>query len=166
MDIGFKFSKKYCCRTYPKSGLSLLPKFLSGGVIDSDYRGNISVILTNFSSSDYNLNLGDKIAQIMFIRPVPVSFEEVQEFSDFFYSVLESKKCLLCTFKTKNSNATPAEKKELVSNLLEKQKSLAEFLIRSYPADIDLRICLMFVCMICSSKFGDYFFQLIPNSYP
>ena len=61
-----------------------MPTFLSGGVIDSDYRGNISVILTNFSSSDYNLNLGDKIAQIMFIRPVPVSFEEVEEFSDFF----------------------------------------------------------------------------------
>ena len=74
LDVGFKFSKKYCCRTYPKSGLSLLPTFLSGGVVDSDYRGNISVILTNFSSSDYNLNLGDKISQIMFIRPVPVFF--------------------------------------------------------------------------------------------
>ena len=67
LDIGFKISKKYCCRIYPKSGFSLLPTFVGGGVVDSDYRGNISVILTDFSASDYNVNLGDKIAQIIFI---------------------------------------------------------------------------------------------------
>lgn len=67
LDIGFKISKKYCCRIYPKSGLSLLPTFVGGGVVDSDNKGNVSVILTDFSASDYNVNLGDKIAQIMFI---------------------------------------------------------------------------------------------------
>ena len=82
LGIGFKFSKKYCCRIYPKSGLSLLPTFLGGGVVDSDYRGNISVILTNFSSADYTVDVGDKIAQIMFAQPEPVSFEEAQGFSD------------------------------------------------------------------------------------
>ena len=51
LDIGFKFSKTYVCRIYPRSSLSLLPTFVGGGVTDSDYRGNISVILTNFSSS-------------------------------------------------------------------------------------------------------------------
>ena len=82
LGIGFKFSKTYCCRIYPKPGLSLLPTFLGGGVVDSDYRGNISVILTNFSSADYTVDVDDKIAQIMFVHPEPVSFEEVQEFSD------------------------------------------------------------------------------------
>ena len=79
-DIGFKFSKKLCCRIYPRSGLSLLPTFIGGRVVDSDYRGNASVILTNFSSSDVEVNVGDKIAQIMFIKPVPVYFEEVEDF--------------------------------------------------------------------------------------
>lgn len=37
LDIGFKFSKKLCCRIYPRSGLSLLPTFIGGGVIDSSY---------------------------------------------------------------------------------------------------------------------------------
>ena len=60
----------------------MLPTFLGGGVVDSDYRGNISVILTNFSSADYTVDVGDKIAQIMLVHPEPVSFEEVQEFSD------------------------------------------------------------------------------------
>ena len=82
LDIGFKFSKTYCCRIYPKPGLSLLLTFLGGEVVDSDYRGDISVILINFSSADYTVDVGDKIAQIMFVHPEPVSFEEVQEFSD------------------------------------------------------------------------------------
>ena len=69
LDIGFEFSSKLCCRIYPRSGMSLLPTFVGGGVVDSDYRGNISVILTNFSSFDVNVKVGDKIAQIMFVKP-------------------------------------------------------------------------------------------------
>ena len=82
LDVSFKFSKRLCCRIHPKSRLSLLPSFVGGGVIDSGYRGNIGVILTNFWASDLNINLGDKIAQIMFIKPAPVFFEEVSDFSD------------------------------------------------------------------------------------
>ena len=82
LNIGFRFSEKLCCRIHSRSGLSLIPTFVGGGVVDSDYRGNISVILTNFGSGDVNINIGDKIAQIMFVKPVPVFFEEVSEFSD------------------------------------------------------------------------------------
>ena len=81
-DIGFKFSKKICCRIYPRSGLSLSPTFVGGSVVDSDYRENISVILTNFSSENVIVGLGDKIAQIMFVRPKTVSFEKVSDFCD------------------------------------------------------------------------------------
>ena len=45
-DIGMKFSKKYACKLYPRSGLSLKPVTLGGGVVDSDFHGIISVILT------------------------------------------------------------------------------------------------------------------------
>ena len=38
LDIRFKFSKKYVCRIYPRSSLSLLPIFVGGGVVDSDYQ--------------------------------------------------------------------------------------------------------------------------------
>lgn len=82
LDISYKFSNKLCCRIYPRSGLSLLSTSVGGGVVISDYRGNTEVILTNFSASDVNINLGDKIAQIMFIKPTPVFFEEVSYFSD------------------------------------------------------------------------------------
>ena len=66
LDFGMKFAKKYVCRIYPRSGLSLKSIFLEGGVIDSDYRGNISVVLTNFSSSNIDIERGDKIAQMVF----------------------------------------------------------------------------------------------------
>ena len=58
------------------------PVFPGGGVLDSDYRGNISVILTNFSSWSVNIEKGDRIAQVMFIKREEVEFEEVDEFDD------------------------------------------------------------------------------------
>ena len=79
LDIGFKFSKKYACRIYPRSSFSLWPAFVGGEVIDSDYRGNISVILTNFASSDGNVKVGDRIAQIMFLKREEVSFVGVSQ---------------------------------------------------------------------------------------
>ena len=77
LDLGFKFSKRYVCRICPRSSLSLLPTFIGGGVVDSDYCGNISVILTNFDSSDVNIKVGDRIAQIMFLKTEEASFDEV-----------------------------------------------------------------------------------------
>ena len=82
LDLGSKFSKKYVCRIYPKSGLSLKPLFLGSGVIDSDYRGNISVILTNFSAWNVEIKKGDIIAQIIFLKKEEVTFEELDEFED------------------------------------------------------------------------------------
>ena len=82
LDIGFKFSNKLCCRIYPRSSLSLLPTFIGSGIIDSDYIGNISVILTNFASFDVEVKIGDRIAQIMLIKPAQDFFEEVEDFKD------------------------------------------------------------------------------------
>ena len=82
LDLGFKFAKKYICRIYGRSGLSLKPLFFGGGVIDSDYRGNISVIPTSFLSWNVYIKKGDKIPQIMFLKKGKVDFEEVNKFVD------------------------------------------------------------------------------------
>ena len=68
LDLGFQFSKKYVCRLYSGSSLSLKPLLLGVGVIDSDSRGNISVILINLFSWSVDIEKGDRIAQIMFVR--------------------------------------------------------------------------------------------------
>ena len=80
LDIRFKFSEKLCCRIYPRSGLSLIPTFVGGEVIDSDYQGKIDVILTNFGCGDVKINRGDKIAQVMFVKPAPVFFMKFLNF--------------------------------------------------------------------------------------
>ena len=51
------------------------PLFLGGGVIDSDYGGNTSVILTNFCSWSVDIEKGDRIAQIMFLKKEEVEFD-------------------------------------------------------------------------------------------
>ena len=54
-------------RVAPRSGLAL-KKFIDvgAGVIDSDYRGKLGVILFNFSNEDFVINMGDRIAQLIF----------------------------------------------------------------------------------------------------
>ena len=82
LETGFKFSKNYVCRAYSRSRMSVLLTFLGGGVIDSDYRGNICIILTNFAVSNIEIKTGDRIAQIMFLKPEEVSFGMIEEFDD------------------------------------------------------------------------------------
>lgn len=55
------FGKIECRSSLAKEGLITL-----GGVIDSDYRGNIIVMLFNNMSSPYIINKHDRIAQIIF----------------------------------------------------------------------------------------------------
>ena len=54
-------------RVAPRSGLAL-KRFvdIGAGVIDSDYRGELGVILFNFGDEDFTINMGDRIAQLIF----------------------------------------------------------------------------------------------------
>ncbi len=38
---------------------------MNGGIIDSDYRGNVGVILINHSNQDFNIKAGDRCAQLI-----------------------------------------------------------------------------------------------------
>ena len=49
-----------------KNGVTVLN---SPGTIDSDYRGELKIILANFGQDDFTVNSGDRIAQIV-ISPV------------------------------------------------------------------------------------------------
>src|SRR5690606_5445467 len=51
------------------------------GVIDSDYHGEISVILANDGGEPYEVSQGDRIAQLMFQPVVQVSLGFVEDFS-------------------------------------------------------------------------------------
>ena len=46
-------------------------------MIDSDFRGNVRVILSNFSSSRVAINAGDRIAKVIFKKKEDPDFVEV-----------------------------------------------------------------------------------------
>lgn len=65
----------------PRSGLALkhgIGILNSPGTIDSDYRGEVGVILVNLGESPFGLKRGDRIAQLVFSRVEPVEWEEVE----------------------------------------------------------------------------------------
>lgn len=52
------------------------------GTIDSDYRGEIGVILVNLSNEEYTVNAGDRIAQMVIAKYEKAEFIEVEELSE------------------------------------------------------------------------------------
>ena len=62
---------------HPRSGLALkhgITVLNTPGTIDSDYRGEIGVILYNTSKQDFSVVVGDRIAQIVFQPYVEAKF--------------------------------------------------------------------------------------------
>ena len=78
-DIAFQFSPKFTCRINLYSSMSLKDIVSGSGVNDSDFRENISVILINTSDRTVEIEVGDRIAEIFFLRKEDVKFEEVKE---------------------------------------------------------------------------------------
>jgi len=65
----------------PRSGLAIkqgITCLNSPGTIDSDYRGEIKVVLINLSSEEQVINHGDRIAQMIIQRTERAEFEEVE----------------------------------------------------------------------------------------
>lgn len=68
-----------------RSGLALKHGITLGngiGTIDSDYRGEIGVILINLSKETYTINSGDRIAQLVFIKYIKSKLIEVDLLND------------------------------------------------------------------------------------
>ncbi len=68
----FEIPEGYEVQVRPRSGLAAkngVTVLNTPGTIDSDYRGEIKVILINLGDADFTINSGDRIAQ-MIIAPV------------------------------------------------------------------------------------------------
>jgi dUTP pyrophosphatase len=66
----------------PRSGLALKHGIIvpnSPGTIDSDYRGEVKVILMNLGTEDFVIRRGDRIAQLVLARVEAVAWEETAE---------------------------------------------------------------------------------------
>lgn len=64
----------------PRSGLAIkhgITVLNSPGCVDPDYRGNVGVILINHSSSDFEIRIGDRIAQLVLNKVEKIDWQTV-----------------------------------------------------------------------------------------
>ena len=75
----------YEAQVRPRSGLALkhgITVLNSPGTIDSDYRGEIGVLLINLSDTPFVINAGERIAQMVVARHEQAELREVEESDD------------------------------------------------------------------------------------
>ena len=70
-------------RIAPRSGLAV-HKFIDigGGVIDKDFRGNVSVVLFNFGNEAFTIERGDRVAQLICEKIAYPPLIEVTSFTE------------------------------------------------------------------------------------
>ena len=77
--LSVAFSENYEIQIRPRSGLAAknsISVLNTPGTIDSDYRGEIKVIIYNHGNNIFTINNGDRIAQMILAPIVKMEFEE------------------------------------------------------------------------------------------
>jgi dUTP pyrophosphatase len=75
----------YEAQVRPRSGLAIkhgITCLNSPGTIDSDYRGELKVILINLSQEEQTVHPGDRIAQVVVSPVVQIGWEAVEAISE------------------------------------------------------------------------------------
>ena len=80
--LSVAFQDKYEIQIRPRSGLAAknnITVLNTPGTIDSDYRGEIKVIIYNHGDYDFVINNGDRIAQMVLSPVIRMELEEVKD---------------------------------------------------------------------------------------
>ena len=80
--ISVAFPQEYEIQVRPRSGLAAknnISVLNTPGTIDSDYRGEIKIILFNHGNEDFIINNKDRIAQMVLTPIINIEFEETNE---------------------------------------------------------------------------------------
>ena len=83
--LSMAFSEDYEVQIRPRSGIAAknnITVLNTPGTIDSDYRGEIKVILFNHGKEDFLINNKDRIAQMILTPVVKMEFKEVDNLPD------------------------------------------------------------------------------------
>ena len=75
----------YEAQVRPRSGLALkhgITVLNTPGTIDADYRGEVKVLLVNFSDAEFVVNDGERIAQMVIAKHENADFIEVEELDE------------------------------------------------------------------------------------
>lgn len=83
--LHFEIPVGYEIQVRPRSGLafhSQITVLNTPGTIDSDYRGELKVILINHGKSDFIIKNGDRIAQLVFAPVIQCSYIAVDDLDE------------------------------------------------------------------------------------
>jgi len=83
--LSMAFSEDYEVQIRPRSGLAAKKSVTvlnTPGTIDSDYRGEIKIILFNHGKEDFIINNKDRVAQMILTPVVKMKFEETDNLPD------------------------------------------------------------------------------------
>ena len=83
--LSMAFSEDYEIQIRPRSGLAAkkgITVLNTPGTIDSDYRGEIKIILFNHGKEDFIINNKDRVAQMILIPVIKMEFEEIENLPD------------------------------------------------------------------------------------
>jgi len=80
--VALEIPKGFYLRIEDRSGLAVKGIHKVGGIIDSDYRGEIFIVLYNSGKDFYKIEKHDRIAQGIISEVLEVEFEEVKELGE------------------------------------------------------------------------------------
>ena len=81
--ISLEIPAGYYGRVAPRSGLAVRHGIdVLAGVIDSDYRGELIILLINLGAEPVTFTTGDRIAQLIIENAAPANFELTDELTD------------------------------------------------------------------------------------
>mgnify|MGYP006191724575 FL=1 len=83
--LSIAFTNDYEVQIRPRSGLAAknsITVLNTPGTIDSDYRGEIKIILFNHSNNDFIINNNDRVAQMILVPVVKMELEQANDLPD------------------------------------------------------------------------------------
>ena len=83
--LSMAFSEDYEVQIRPRSGLAIknnITVLNTPGTIDSDYRGEIKIILFNHGNEDFLINNKDRVAQMILTPVIKMNLEETDSLPD------------------------------------------------------------------------------------
>lgn len=83
--VFYEIPDGYEIQVRPRSGLAAkngITVLNTPGTIDSDYRGELKIILINLGDKDFTINHNDRIAQIIISPVIQAQFNPVQNLSE------------------------------------------------------------------------------------
>ena len=75
----WEIPKGYYVKIYPRSSLVKKMITVNAGLIDSDYRGIVEMLIVNHSEAAFTVCVGDRVAQVVFLSKLMLIFKNLKK---------------------------------------------------------------------------------------